>query len=310
MTPPRNVRPIETLMITRRTVVRMYLFRPDPQMNQIFLYCLGLASTEFGIVLHAAALMSTHYHLVVSDPWGVYPFFTKRLNRLMANATNALRKRKGEAFNGQRPGVQVLETTSAVVDKIGYTIANPVAAGAVRYARDWPGVATRISEIGRRTFVVDRPRYYFSPTGKLPERVEVRFELPAALVEEHGEAGAREHLRASVDEHERLGRAECRRKGWKFQGAKRVLRLRTDRCARAYEVSGRLHPTFATKGGGREAYIVAVQKRREFHVRYRESLKRWRDGDRDVVFPAGTWFMRVFHRVRCEPFVPSQACPG
>jgi hypothetical protein len=37
-----------------------------------------------------------------------------------------------------------------------------------------------------------------------------------------------------------------------------------------------------------------------FYLQYREALDRWRAGDHEVVFPFGTYWMRVFHGARCE----------
>jgi putative transposase len=34
---------------------------------------------------------------------------------------------------------------------------------------------------------------------------------------------------------------------------------------------------------------------RDFPARYRGALEGWRAGMRDVLFPFGTWWMKVFH---------------
>jgi len=44
----------------------------------------------------------------------------------------------------------------------------------------------------------------------------------------------------------------------------------------------------------------AEEEERDFQKRYKEALKRYRAGERDVVFPAGTWKMRVLFNVRVE----------
>ena len=66
----------QRLLITRRVFARFFLFRPDPEMNQAFLYCLAVAAEKFGIIVHAACLMSTHLHLVITDVRGEHPRFT------------------------------------------------------------------------------------------------------------------------------------------------------------------------------------------------------------------------------------------
>jgi hypothetical protein len=53
-------------------------------------------------------------------------------------------------------------------------------------------------------------------------------------------------------------------------------------------------------------------EQRRFFGEYRESLKAWRAGDRDVVFPAGTYQMRVLHGAKvAEPPADAILCaPG
>jgi putative transposase len=46
--------------------------------------------------------------------------------------------------------------------------------------------------------------------------------------------------------------------------------------------------------------IEALQRLREFFEAYRQACLRFRQGLRDVVFPLGTYGMRVFHGVVCE----------
>ena len=47
--------------------------------------------------------------------------------------------------------------------------------------------------------------------------------------------------------------------------------------------------------------IEALQRLKSFQSDYKQAPKRWRDGERSVVFPAGTYAMRVHAGVKCEP---------
>jgi hypothetical protein len=40
----------------------------------------------------------------------------------------------------------------------------------------------------------------------------------------------------------------------------------------------------------------------QFRADHREAKVRWIAGERDVVFPAGTYWMRVHHAARVAPF--------
>jgi len=40
---------------------------------------------------------------------------------------------------------------------------------------------------------------------------------------------------------------------------------------------------------------------REFRKAYREAMKRWLEGERDVAFPYGTWWMVKVHGAAVQP---------
>ncbi|MDF1661850.1 MAG: hypothetical protein P1V97_08760, partial [Planctomycetota bacterium] len=67
MTIPRLLIPKQSYLITRRCAQRSFLLRPGRQVNHVFQYCLGHASRQFGIEVHAYIVMSNHYHLVISE---------------------------------------------------------------------------------------------------------------------------------------------------------------------------------------------------------------------------------------------------
>lgn len=302
MPPPRIVAPALPVFITRRTVCRFYLLRPDRELTEGFLYCLAVAAAKYGVVLHAVCVMSTHIHLVITDTRGVYPDFLQCLNRLFANVTKVLRGWGHEVFNGAGPSAVILRTPGAIVDKSSYTIANPVACGAVKSHRDWPGFVTRVEDMGKLRRIVKRPARYFAPDGDMPETAELRIDLPRALVEIHGEEGARREIAQALEAKEKEARAKVRERGHVFLGADRVRKASPYKRAKEYEVFGALDPKWATKGGGKKAYLEEAERYRTFQNDYRVAWDRWVSGDRDALFPYGTWLMRVRHGARCaEP---------
>ena len=55
--------------------------------------------------------------------------------------------------------------------------------------------------------------------------------------------------------------------------------------------------------------IAALQQNTEFQIAYRDAYVQWRNGDHDVVFPYGTYKMRVFHGAKCRgPDHPLPTC--
>ena len=100
---------------------------------------------------------------------------------------------------------------------------------------------------------------------------------------------------------EERARAELRSKGWKFLGARRARRASPYSRARGYEPIRKRNPTFAVGRGNREEFFKAVAELRAFRTAYRAAWLAFRSGLRDIVFPAGTLWMRVAMGVRVAP---------
>ncbi|MEO0322780.1 MAG: hypothetical protein AAF447_07470, partial [Myxococcota bacterium] len=63
---------------------------------------------------------------------------------------------------------------------------------------------------------------------------------------------------------------------------------------------GSLTPRHAA-AGDIEAVKAHLDRERAWNGRYDQSLARWRAGDHDVEWPAGTWAMVRFHGARAVP---------
>ena len=50
--------------------------------------------------------------------------------------------------------------------------------------------------------------------------------------------------------------------------------------------------------------VEAQQRRQDFLAAYRSARERWLAGEKDVVFPAGTWLLKRRFGVRCEGDIP------
>jgi len=301
------VLPGDIVMSTVRTISRFYLLRPDPELTDAMLYILGHYAKVHHITLYGVCMMSTHPHVVYGDDLGNGPAFIRDVHRNLANYVKVLRGWAGSVFE-KRPSHVRLLTPEAILDKLGYTLANPVAAGAVQSAKQWPGLCTRVEQMGGKPIRVERPKRYFDPKGKMPAYVDVSFALPPQLVELYGVEGTRNAICESIAHHETAARAEIHGKGWRCLSAQACQRISPFRRAKAYEVFQSRNPTFATVGGGKEAFFAAVKSLRAFRQAYRQALHRWRCDDRSVTFPPGTWLMRILHNViTCPPGMPAPA---
>src|SRR5690606_10812830 len=97
-------------MLTRRVSNRFFLLKPDGsrEMDQLFLYALGLVAAKHGILVHAACVLSNHFHLVVTDLRGVLPQFLKEFHQYLALSVKAFRGWTTHVFDKRQTGVQHL----------------------------------------------------------------------------------------------------------------------------------------------------------------------------------------------------------
>ena len=298
MTQPRYMLAGDTVMVTRRTLRRHHLFRPDPAIRQLYLYALGVCAKQYGILVHTFTLMSTHEHLVFTDPERCYPDFLRDLHRLVSLGTKVLRKWEGPVWDHEKSSVVRLLTERAIVDKLAYVMANPVKAGLVAHAREWPGITVLPQQLGRHSFVVERPQVFFRPNNsKWPDSVELTLTLPPALEDAYPDVKVRQAVSDELARQEREAQAEVKARGWRVLGPKRVRRLSPYRRATSFELVRDRNPTFAVGRGQRGVFSQAVAELRAFRRSYRQALEQWRAGLRSVVFPQGTWWMCQMHGV-------------
>ncbi len=271
-------------------------------MKQIFWYCLAVAAQKYGIRVHVAVLMSTHFHYVVTDVYGRLPEFRMEFHRMLALCTKAFRGWPEEVLSKASTGEHEPLTPRALVRQMAYAIANPSAAGAVRYSKDWPGAKTLVADIGARAITVARPDFYLDSDNQgWPDVATMPIEMPDELIEEYGSVeAARDEIAKEVSRLEHEARRKLEAEGRSFMGARRVLRVHHTHRSSSREEFGARNPMVAAAGDV-EAARAAIRVRRAFDRAYDVALGKWTAGERTVVFPAGTWWMRVHHRVRCEP---------
>jgi putative transposase len=288
MSLPRRVLPNTTYLVTRRCLGRRFLLSPDDPLNNLFIYCLGLAAKKHGVEVHAVSVMSNHYHLVLTDPEGVLPDFMGWLNRQLAMCIKRLRGWEEVVWEPNVPySAVVLSGSAEVLDKVAYVLLNPVSAGLVRSPERWPGALSTLGVLRRATMAAKRPAVWFKDTA--PEQVTLTFLLPPGFT---GRAGYLATLEALLTGRLAEVRAELRRQGRSFLGRNRVRKTKvTDQPVTKKPRFG-LNPTFSALT--RPAWLAAVRTLRAFRKAYRVAYEAWRGGARDVEFPLGTWWV-----VRC-----------
>jgi putative transposase len=285
MTLPRCVLPNTTYLVTRRCIGRRFLLRPDPSINKVFTYCLARAVEKFGVDLHAACVMSNHYHLVMTDVRGVLPDFTAWLNRQLAMCIKCLRSWDEVVWEPNVPCSAVeLSGPSEVLDKVVYVLLNPVSAELVPSPERWPGVVTTMQTLRAGERSVERPRVWFRT--RAPATGVLRVALPNHFPDAEQYFDALERL---VFTRLQQVKNRMRRKRRPFLGLAGIRKtVFSQRPAKPKQRFGS-NPTFSALT--RTRWLAAVRKLRAFRSAYREAYEAWRSGSRETSFPVGTWWM-------------------
>jgi REP element-mobilizing transposase RayT len=294
VTAPRQVLPGATYLVTRRCAQRQFLLRPSKTSNDAFRFLLAVAARRYGVEIHAFCVLSNHVHLVLTDPGARLPAFHQFLDALVARAINASLGRWEAFWAPNSYSAVALATPADIVDKIAYVLANPVAAGLVRSGALWPGLWSAPERFGGDALEAHRPKHFFAPNGSLPEKETLELTIPPGF---ESAAAFREQVTAAVAEREQQARRD---RAGRFMGVARVL---------AQEPSARPSPGEPRRGlnprvGARDKWkrIEVLGRLAEFLRVYREAWAEKTAGATDVVFPAGTYLLRVVHGVPCTAF--------
>lgn len=278
-------------MVTRRCTQRQFLLAPSETCSTVFLYCLAYAAQKTGVRVHAVIVMSNHYHLIVTDESGVLPVFVEWLNKLVARCMNHHHGRWENFWASEQASYVRLMDTQAILDKIAYTLCNPVACGAIERGKDWPGL--RIGRPGK--YIARRPNFFFRQEGVMPEKVALQVTLPYLEGLSAREVGLA--IEKSVADRERVEQARVRAEGRTFGTPEAARSLRPSDSPLTHEPRRTLSPRIATRSAWRR--VEALARCAEFVRAHRLAMTAWLEDKLDACFPFGTYLMRVRYGVRC-----------
>jgi putative transposase len=291
---PRQVIKGRVYLVTRRCTQREFLLRPDEETNQAFLYCLAFAAQRSGVDVVAFIANSNHYHAVVVDARGEIPKFLEDFHKLLAKHQNVLRRRRENFWSSEQTSLVELVDEEDILAKTVYTLANPVKDQLVERAGHWPGSTSLTATLTGKLLYAKRPLHFFRSQGDTPASLTLRCVLPPGLSLKRSEFGAA--VRAGIRVAEAAAADERRRTGRQVLGRDAILRQSpTDRPAPKSAEPG-IVPRVAARDKG--ARMEAIVRLKEFRRAYAESRSSWLKGD-EVLFPAGTWWLKRFSAVSC-----------
>ncbi len=322
-TPPRKIDKGMFFYVTVRAMHRRYRFVPKRRIRAAIRFCLTAVLDKYRnegkIELYEFVFMSNHYHLLGRDLVGCLPKFIQELNALLSAELNALRGTSDSNFSRKPYGLVQVHGDVRLIEHAVYTLANPISAFLVARAKHWPGVSSLKLEYGQ-SVVVDKPRGGLwsgraAHTGRrasqrskraayanrsvLPDQANLTLDRPPVMLH-LSDSELRQHIRDQLAKRERELDAERTRRNIRVVGRRRVLSMHYDDGPKSEELFAR-NPTFSAGtdkqraffAGAYKAFVAAYRLARDAYYAAELSLR-----DK-VVFPAGTYRLRVLNGVAC-----------
>jgi putative transposase len=277
---PRCYLPGSIQFVTRRCSQRKYLLQPGKLTNQLFLYALANAARRTHVQIMGFCVMSNHYHLVVHDKHGNMGAFLQYLNGFVSRSCNAAFGRKEHFWSSDEPCVVELLTRQDVIEKLAYTLANPVDAGLVGRASAWFGASSWKSMVDDTDIEVHRPLVFYRK--RSPEKAVVRLQLPKRM-------GARVKFFADVVAEVRKIEQHCdavrSKHGATVKGRAGVMKQHREESPTTRGEMFGLRPRVASRSEWHR--IATLQRNSEFERLHSEARKRLLAGE-VANFPIGT----------------------
>jgi hypothetical protein len=169
-----------------------------------------------------------------------------------------------------------------------YVLGNPVEAALVESWSHWPGAISGPRACTNKSKVVQRPKVFFREDGEMPESLRLDVTVPPPL-KRLGKAKYAAKLAKMLKAHEKALLEKHAAEKRKILGREAVFAQDPFDRPKNFEPRRGLNPRIACKDKWRR--IEAIGRQQEFLDAYREAWEAFKAGDKNVVFPAGTYWM-------------------
>jgi REP element-mobilizing transposase RayT len=302
---PRPVYEDDCIFITRRVHGREFRLLQTPQTKELVGYVLSVLVARYGIEICAVCVMSNHWHAQIYDPLGNVSSFTRDFHHFVTKGLNEAYGDEGSMWDSAQTSHVHPEEPDDVIGRIAYAMANPVKAGIVKNIKDYPGICLRWPQPAVK-FVRPDLQFFGGKRKKKKKRKAIAWPETATLQlhRPHGFSEVEEpDLEELIEARVKTVEAEARKKGRTFLGVSGLLaQSRYARPAKKKpdeKPEGAINPRVACRDAWRR--VERLQLNRYFVDELARCRKAFLAGDRDVVFPHGTYKMRIHHGVNVAP---------
>ncbi len=287
-----------TCMVTQRCFERKMKIKPCLRVNLLILYCLLVAKLKYKIDIYSFCFMSNHFHLVLNDREGKLGDFMAWFNSQAAKSLNKFLKRKGIVWEHIPYRRQIIHTKEDLLEKIVYTIVNPVAAYLVSRIEEWPGLVSLPKDIGKKEYKAKKPQFYFKKDGRTPEETVGFVTVPECFLDEMNEQEYRNLIGSKVRSRIRDINREAQKKGRKFLGRKKVLSQSRNSVPKSPDKLTEIRPQLICSDVKLRIKILRIIK--QFSDDYRSARQALLQGKVKVKFPFGTYKLKKVIGILCE----------
>jgi REP element-mobilizing transposase RayT len=128
-------------MVTCRTIHGRLLFRPSPELNEIFVGVLARAQRRYGVSVSSVVCLSNHYHLTLRvDSSLRLARFMGFLNSNLGREIGRLRQWPDKVFSRRYQATLISDEEAAQVERLKYILSHGCKEDLVERPGDWPGV--------------------------------------------------------------------------------------------------------------------------------------------------------------------------
>lgn len=294
--PIRKVVAGMVIMTGRRTVRGEARMLCNPEVLETFQYILGTAVEKFGVILAHYAMTPAERTLVYEDVRANSPDFEAFFTRHLAGYLNTLQGQKENVFVPRSYDRMDAAEAGAVAMLVATALARPVALGLVRAPAEFGDYASSLARLGE-SIRLKRPNCkYFKDHSVWHDEVELKTEVPPYAASSLQDFRAR--TQELLDEAVAMLNAERAASGLLPVGLDVLAKLRPcEQVPSAGEPAPAHNGFMATN---KEAHKAAVDSYVRFCEEYSIAWILWISGERGVLFPYGTWGVRVVQRAEME----------